>query len=253
MRTKLIINPKYDSLSNFIKELPNTFDKTGEIIYDGRNIIKVIPTDSITLNVKSFKVPNLVNQLVYDNFRVSKARRSFEYANILIEKGINTPSPIAYIEMKEAFLFKRSFYVSEQENFDGLMREFGTGELAGREILLSQFAQFTANMHQKEVLHLDYSPGNILYKKNDDKFLFYLVDLNRMYFGEVDMVMGCKSFRRLWGNEEMIRFIATEYAKARLFDIEKCVELTLNFHRKFWEYFTKKHPDKKAYVKTSTK
>lgn len=226
-----------------------TFEGQGEIIYDGRNIIKVITLDNkMAVNVKSFKTPNIINQLVYDNFRVSKARRSFEYANILFQNKINTPTPIAYIECKEGILFKQSYYISIQEDFDGLMREFRTGILKGREDLLKQFAQFTANMHNKNILHLDYSPGNILYKKEDQVYHFYLVDLNRMYFGEISMDLGCKSFRRLWGNDEMIEYIASEYAKARNFDEKKCTELTLLYHKKFWTYFSKKHPDKKAYL-----
>lgn len=252
MKTKIVINPRYQHLKEFIGNLPANFDNQGEVLFGGRNIIREILIGDLRLNVKSFKVPHLVNQLVYDNFRVSKARRSFEYANILQEKGINTPDPVAYLECKQGLRFMQSYYISIQEEFDGLMREFKTGELTGREDLLRQFAQFTANMHQKDVLHLDYSPGNILYKKEDQTYLFYLVDLNRMYFGDVSIDLGCKSFRRLWGNEEMIKFIASEYAKARNFNQDKCIELTLLYHKKFWEHFTKKHPDKTAYTQTLT-
>ncbi len=250
MKTKVVINPRYQDLKEFVYNLPTNFDTLGDVLFGGRNIIREIPIKNLRLNVKSFKVPNLINQFVYDNFRVSKARRSFEYANKLLEKGINTPSPVACVECKQGFLFKQSYYISVQENFDGLMREFKTGELIGRENLLSQFAKFTADMHQKEVLHLDYSPGNILYKRDNQTYHFYLVDLNRMYFGNISMDLGCRSFRRLWGNEEMIKFIASEYAKARNFDPDKCIELTLFYHKKFWEHFTKKHPDKKAYTLT---
>lgn len=251
MKTKIVINPKYQHLKEFIGNLHSNFDIQGEVLFGGRNIIRDIPIGDLRLNVKSFKIPNIINQFVYDNFRVSKARRSFEYANILLEKNINTPDPIAYIECKQGVRFMQSYYISIQEEFDGLMREFKTGELIGREDLLSQFARFTADMHQKQVLHLDYSPGNILYKKEDQTYHFYLVDLNRMYFGDITMDLGCQSFRRLWGNDEMIRFIASEYAKARNFNEDKCIELTILYHKKFWEYFTKKHPDKQAYTLTT--
>ncbi len=251
MKTKIIINPKYRHLEEFISNLPFNFDTQGEILFGGRNVVKDISVGNLRLNVKSFKIPHIINQFVYDNFRVSKARRSFEYANILLEKRINTPDPVAYLECKRGVRFSQSYYISIQEDFDGLMREFNSGELAGRESLLSQFAQFTADMHNKKVLHLDYSPGNILYKKENRTYDFYLVDLNRMYFGDISMDMGCECFRRLWGNEEMIKFIASEYAKARHFDQDKCIELTLLYHKKFWEYFTKKHPDTTAYISTS--
>jgi len=245
---KIVINPRFNNFESFMKNLPDTFDGQGEILFGGRNTIKVIQAEGIDLNVKSFKIPNLVNKIVYGNFRLSKARRSYDHAIILQEKKINTPSPIGFIEEKNLFFFRRSFYVCKQESFDGLMREFNHGKLQGRENLLSQFARFTADMHEKEVLHLDYSPGNILYKRKDDDFSFYLVDLNRMYFGTVSIEEGCRNFRRLWGNEEMIRFMASEYAKARGFDIEKCTELVLLHHRQFWIEFSKRHPGKKPYI-----
>jgi len=245
---KIVINPKYEFLRAFIKNLPTDFDKLGEIIYDGRNVIKVISVDGLNINVKWFKEPNFINRFVYGFFRKSKAKRSYQYANILLQKEINTPEPISYSEEKNLLGFKHSFYVSLQEDFDGLMREFKWGKLQGRENLLTQFAQFTASMHEKEVLHIDYSPGNILYKKQGDNYSFYLVDLNRMKFGKVSFDEGCANFRRLWGNDEMISFIASEYAKARGFNEKECVDLVLFYHKKFWENFSKRHKDKTPYI-----
>ncbi|MFR9164822.1 MAG: lipopolysaccharide kinase InaA family protein [Dysgonomonas sp.] len=167
---------------------------------------------------------------------------------MLIDKDINTPDPIAYIEERKGIEFSGSFYISVHEQFDGTMRELKFVKMEGQENLMKQFAVFTASMHEKEVLHLDYSPGNILYKKQDDEYSFYLVDLNRMYFGKVPMKEGCKSLRRLWGSDEMIAYIAAEYAKARGFDVGKTVELAMHYHRKFWQEFTRKHPDRQAYI-----
>lgn len=244
---KIVLNPKYEFLRDFVTNLPQTFEGQGEIIYDGRNIIKVIETPSLKVNVKSFQVPNIINKFIYGSLRESKAARSYKYAGILHENGIDTPEPIAYIEEQNGIVFGRSYFVTVQEDFDGLMREFQRGTLSGRENLLQQFAQFTARMHDRKILHLDYSPGNILYKKNGDEYRFYLVDLNRMYFGDVSMDRGCKSFCRLWGSDEMIAYIAAEYAKARNFDVNQCVELVQKYHRSFWIQFTKRHKDKSPY------
>lgn len=247
---KVVINPKYECLREFIVKLPDTFGSLGEVIYDGRNEIRVIEYKGFKLNVKSFKVPNIINRFVYGNFRESKAKRSFEYGNILIDNGINTPEPIGYIEERNLLAFKRSYYVSVHEEFDGMMREFKWGKLEGRESLLKQFACFTASVHEKNILHIDYSPGNILYKKQNDSFSFYLVDLNRMMFGKVSEDMGCKNFCRLWGSEQMLSYIATEYAKARGFETQKCIDLVLKYHREFWIKFTKKHKDRSPYEGT---
>lgn len=248
MRIHIDINPQFQYLEEFVRNLPDTFDTQGTTLFGGRNTIKQIQVGELQINVKSFKTPNIINRFVYGNFRASKARRSFEYANILIANNINTPAPIAYIELRSGICFDRSFYISVQEEFDGLMREFQKGSLSGREELLKQFAQFTADMHDKEILHMDYSPGNILYKKSGDKYQFYLVDLNRMYFGKISMEKGCENFRRLWGNKEMISYIAAEYAKARDFDIDKCIALTLSYHDEFWIKFSKRHKNKTPYI-----
>jgi len=245
---KTIINPGYEHLREFILNLPQRFNDLGEIVYQGRNQIRIIDIDGIRLNVKSFKVPNIINRIVYGNFRESKAKRSFDYANILLQNGINTPIPVAYMEEKTFLLFKRSYYISLHEDFDGMMRELKWGKIDGREPMLKQFAEFTASMHNKGILHLDYSPGNILYKKKDESYSFYLVDLNRMYFGDVSEDTGCKNFCRLWGNEDMLSYIAKEYAKARDFDEKKCIGLVLRYHREFWYKFTQKYKDKSPYI-----
>lgn len=245
---KIVINPKYEELRKFLLELPPVFGNLGEVTYQGRNQIRLIEYNGIKLNVKSFKVPNVVNRFVYGNLRKSKAERSFKYANALVDKNIDTPFPVAYIEERAFIVFKRSYYISIHEEFDGMMRELKWGKLEGREDLLKQFARFTASIHEKGVLHLDYSPGNILYKKQNDIFTFSLVDLNRMKFGEVSEDTGCRNLRRLWGNEEMLTYIAVEYAKARGFDEQRCVNSVLKYHQEFWRKFMKKHKDRSPYI-----
>lgn len=247
MRTNIIINPDFKQIEVSIQEIPYIFGHSGENIYEARNILKNIQAGDITLNIKSFKVPNVINQFVYGNFRPSKAKRSYEYALILQERGINTPAPVGYIEQKKGICFRNSYYISLFEEFDGMLRELRRGKLEGREDFLRQFARFTADVHDKEVLHIDYSPGNILYKRRQDRYEFYLVDLNRMHFGKVSMTDGCKNLQKLWGSEEMIRFIAREYAIARDFDPQECIDLTLEYHRQFWIKFSRGRKDRKPY------
>lgn len=246
---KIEVNPQYAYLRYFIETIPCIFEQQGVIDYSGRNTIKVIEHNGLLLNIKSFKVPHLVNRLVYTTFRKSKAMRAYEYGCRLIEKNINTPYPVAYIEIRKGCLLGQSFYISIHEKPDGMMREFYTGSLAGREDLLSGFAAFTADLHSKNILHQDYSPGNILYKKDTVGYSFMLVDINRMRFDQtVTLEEGCANLSRLWGNDEMISFIAKEYAKARKFDENKCISVVLeNFHG-FWTKNSKKHPQTKPYI-----
>ena len=246
---KVVINPKYQELEDFIEGLPMAFLQSGEVIYSGRNLLKTFDVKDLKLNAKSFKKPLWINQFMYATFRPSKAKRSYYYAFMLKERGFHTPDPVAYMEQKKHNLLKHSLYISIHEQFDGLMQEFRYGPMEGREELLRQFALYTASLHEKKVLHIDYSPGNILYKKNGDKYIFYLVDLNRMKFDKTIMLDdACFNFRRLWGSDEMITYIVKVYAEARNFDVDKCLAKTFEYRKKFWDNYIKQYPDWSPYA-----
>ena len=80
------------------------------------------------------------------------------------------------------------------------------------------------------ILHLDFSPGNILIKKTDENFIFKIVDINRMRFGEISLKQRLKSFSKLWAKDEDLRIIAKEYVRvASLTD--GAVEEILNYSK----------------------
>jgi Phosphotransferase enzyme family. len=129
------------------------------------------------------------------------------------------------------------------------MRELKTSFLSEKEELIKQFAKYTAGLHEQQILHLDYSSGNILYKKDGDDYIFYLVDLNRMEFDKpITMDTACFNFRRLWGSDDMIFLFIKEYAQNRNFDVEDCLKRTLYYRKRFWDNFTKKHPGSSPYI-----
>lgn len=248
-KEKIVINKDFDKIGDFIKGLSSYFQHSGEVIYKSRNIIKIFTENEINLNVKSFKTPHLINQFAYATFRESKAKRSYEYAQRLLGSGINTPTPIAYLEYTKPFRLISSFYVSEQISVEGEMRILQKGTFEQHKDIISQFAHFTAQLHEKKILHIDYSPGNILYKKEGKEYLFFLVDLNRMEFGkEIDIDKAAKNFRRLWGSDEMISFFAKKYAIARGLDEEDCVSLTMKYRSKFWKQLKRKYPNETPYL-----
>ncbi|MDR1556239.1 MAG: lipopolysaccharide kinase InaA family protein [Tannerellaceae bacterium] len=238
---KIVINPAYRHLEPFVRQLPRIFGKEGSLVYAGRNTIKVFEEKGISVNVKSFRLPCFLNGIVYGFFRPSKARRSYEYGLKLRAENILTPTPIAYIEQKRFGLLRGSYYLSAHLEYDGMLRELRTGTLSGREDLLRAFARFTAEIHQHQIFHKDFSPGNILYLRDGNDYRFYLVDINRMKFCPVGMEKGCKNLQRLWGSEEMLRFLAREYARCRHMDAADCENLTLRHHRHFWKKYSARH------------
>ena len=84
------------------------------------------------------------------------------------------------IEQFQSGLLSHSYYIC---CYDGgeTVRSLMDGKVEGNEDKLSAFARYTAALHQAGILHLDYSPGNILIHQNDaDEYSFSLVDVNRM-------------------------------------------------------------------------
>ena len=106
----------------FLDDIIINYDSKGEDYGNQkRNSLKLFKLNDKTLNVKSFRIPNVINQIAYRFFRKSKAQRSFEYAKQLQSLNVGTPQPIAYYEFKTLFLFKKSYYISEHLECDLLL------------------------------------------------------------------------------------------------------------------------------------
>ncbi len=226
---KIVINPEYKYLKDFIEKVPENFNSEGETIYNERNVIKVFSVGNKNLVIKSFRIPHLINQLAYAYFRSSKAERSFCNGMRLLENNIGTPAPVAYIESKQNGLFRQSFYICEKSRFDREFRELCHNSPTDQDDILTGFALFTADLHKKGVFHKDYTPGNILFGKVKDRYQFEIIDINRMKFCPVDIKMGCKNFDRLCIPDDMYLLIARNYAKARGFSEAECEKLIIKY------------------------
>lgn len=207
------INSKYKSLEKAILDIPRRFEEEGEVIENNRNVIKILEIEGVRFNVKSFKRPNIVNQFVYAYIRKGKAQRSFEYANILLEREVETPEPVACIVYRNIWGVTRSFYVSRQEEYDYIFRDLREKRPADMEFLLREFTRFTYHFHSRSIYFIDHSPGNTLIRREGKGVKFMLVDLNRIKFMEIPPLVGLKNFYRLNATDDMIDIIADEYAR----------------------------------------
>ncbi|MFC0605372.1 lipopolysaccharide kinase InaA family protein [Winogradskyella pulchriflava] len=212
---KYEINSSFLDIKDFLDDCISNFETKGEPFGDQkRNSLKLFYKDDLVINIKSFKIPNIFNQIAYRFFRKSKAQRSFEYALKLKELGIGTPEPIAYYEFRTPLLFKNSYYLSKQLECDLTYRELlNNPEYPDYENILRQFTRFTFDLHEKGIEFLDHSPGNTLISKSDNGYTFSLVDLNRMKFGEMDFDKRMKNFARLSKYKDMVELMSDEYAK----------------------------------------
>ncbi|MDR0940186.1 MAG: lipopolysaccharide kinase InaA family protein [Mediterranea sp.] len=240
--TNIDIAPAYESMRPFIERVPASFEEEGEVIYVGRNLIKKTEVDGTAINIKRYHVPSALNRVVYSFFRTPKGRRAFEYPRILLDKGFETPEPIAYIEERRGGLIAYSYFVSLQLPYRRDFYEFAEASAERYAEVAIAFARYTARLHEAGILHRDYSPGNILFDRPDDgAYHFALVDTNRMAFGPVSLERGCANFARLWGPIAFFELIAREYARARKADEARCVERVLAYRKKFWTRFSRKH------------
>ncbi len=212
---KRVFQETYRSFKNELDGFIQNFDTSGEDFGNqDRNSLKLFHLNGQVVNIKSFRVPNLINQVAYKFFRKSKAQRSFEYANKLTSLNVGTPEPIAYYEFKTLFLFKKSYYISEQLDCDLTYRELTTNfDFPDYENILRAFTRFTFDLHEKNIHFLDHSPGNTLIKKTRKEYNFFLVDLNRMEFKTLDFETRIKNFSKLTIHRYMVEIMSDEYAK----------------------------------------
>jgi len=239
---KYILSPSVKPNENKVLQSISNFKTTGKLFGDGkRNVIKLFELEGLTMNIKSFKTPNLINKIAYRYFRKSKARRSFEFATLLLEKEIGTPQPLAYLENYDWIGLKDSYYASEHLECDLTYRELvEIPSYPDHENILRQFTRFSYSLHQKGIEFKDHSPGNTLIKKNaEGQYDFFLVDLNRMSFHEkMSFDLRMKNLRRLTPLKEMVAVMSNEYAKlsgeSESLIFETLWKYTADFQEKFY-------------------
>lgn len=214
MRAQYEYQPRYQSLKNSFESIREIFAGDNHSIHKARNELKIVQMDGVKTVVKSFKVPHLLNRIVYTRLRRSKAYKSYHNALRLRELGIATPEPIALIEFFESGLLCESYFISEHFDYDFTIRTPLLEPLKDREEIFTAFAAYTYGLHQKGVWHLDYSPGNILIKRHDGGYTFSIVDINRMEFrDEITPLEGCGNFNKLWASDGELEIMGREYAR----------------------------------------
>ena len=247
---KIITASKFELDKESLLNLISNFDSIGNVFGNqNRNTIKVVSFGDLLLNIKSFKPPGLLNKIIYGHFRKTKAVRSYNYANTLIEKGIGTPQPIACLEDSDIIGLTNSFYVSEHINADLTFRELvEEPDFIDHEQILRQFVRFTHQLHEAEILFKDHSPGNTLILKKGDRYNFYLVDLNRMDFKNLTFQERMKNFSRLTPKKEMISVMSDEYASLTGMDYQLVFNEMWKQTSKFQEKFFRKRRLKRKFL-----
>ena len=205
------LNDSYQNFQDCLLNIKDHFNKIKNNIHKARNELKILTCSDIEIVVKSFKIPNIFNKVIYTFFRDSKAKKS--YYNSLKLKDF-TPKPIGYIEFFKNGLLDESYFISERFDYDFTIREpLLDSNFIQREQVLQAFARFSFSLHNEGIFHKDFSPGNILIKKKNNSYSFKVVDINRMRFLTLTVNDRARNFSKLWASDKDLNIIATEYAK----------------------------------------
>ena len=226
----LVIHQDFEELRDFILSLPERFERNeGVVIHKGRNELRKMKYNGREYVVKSFHRPNFINRFVYGIFRPSKAKRSYDHADMYLKIGVGTPRPVGYLNVRSGLLFDRSYYVSCLSTCPYVYNDLFKQKFEYEEEVLREIGRVTAILHEHGYAHKDYGRENILFQKVPGGIKLEIVVLNRMFIGTIGMKAGCKNFERLPATPQMHRWMAEEYAKVRGFDAEKCFELMVSY------------------------
>lgn len=230
----IYVNPDYNDVAEFMETLPERFDAgEGEVIYKGRNEVRLMKWGERNLVVKSFTKPYIINRIAYGILRGSKAKRSYLNAMSFLSIGVGSPHPVAYMDVRDGILLDKSYYVSLMSPCPYVYVDLFSTQSEYCEAVCREIGRITAILHNNGFAHKDYSRRNILFKiQEDGKVYLEIVDLNRMTKGKIDFRDGCKNFERLPATPQMQRWMAEEYAAGRGFDADECYKLIVDFRKK---------------------
>jgi Lipopolysaccharide kinase (Kdo/WaaP) family len=231
--------------------IQNFNEKGQDFVIGKRNSIKIFSYQNKTINIKSFRIPILINGFIYKYIRKSKAKRSFENANFLLSKGIGTPKPIAFYENFYGIFLRESYYISEHMKPDFVFKDiFAPPANLDLDKILRGIARFSFELHENGIEFLDHTPGNSLVIVDENgNYNFSLVDLNRMNFHEnLSLEKRIKNMCRLTPNHQMISVICDEYAKISNQNKENIEKMMFIFSDNFYKRFERKKVLKKKFL-----
>ncbi len=163
------------------------------ILRKARNAIWTIPDPRDASRKLVIKQPVKMHfhKKLLDRFRPSKALRSWNGANELLRRGIETAQPIAYFEQVGDASLTNNYYVCEHVEADFSVRKIFSAFASGgktyqgvaEEDAYRQLCDYLFTMHSRGVFFRDLSGGNILVKKSaNNKLAFPLIDTGRAHF-----------------------------------------------------------------------
>lgn len=163
------------------------------LLRNARNAVWTIPDPTDATKKLVVKQPARVRpyKRLLNRFRPPKALRSWNGANELLRRGIETARPVAYFEKIGDTSLIQNYYICEYVETDFSARKifsaFAAGEKTYQEITeedaYSQLCDYLIAMHNRGIYFRDLSGGNILIRKSEtNKLIFSLIDTGRAHY-----------------------------------------------------------------------
>lgn len=240
----------HDNFTNRCETILQLFDGSDEIVQAGRNTLKRITFEGSVSVVKAFRVPSFPQNYSYGLFSKSKAKKSYDNANRLLELGFITPAPVGYVEFKTGGKLLNSYYICDFASDVKTLHELWNEQVIPASELIEEFAAFCFQLHSKGVLHRDFNPKNVLVSKVDDKRTFSMVDINRITWGEnISLEKAIESLSRLPFSKATRTLMLKKYAKLSDVDLERCLALLKKSEAKTERYFRNKRRLRRIFPK----
>ncbi len=204
------IHPRFNlsSLREVLSSGSRLLDEPGvRYLESARNRIALVslpgPENSrIDCIIKEF-TPRGIDKLK-SAFLPSKALKAWRGSWALIEAGIDTPLPVAFLENHSRFFLDHALFlaaaVPEADEVRTLLRSLQAKEL---DALIQGLANLAHKCHRAGILHRDLSDGNVLVRRSarEKGFVptdFVMLDTNRVrYQKRIGRIRGIKNLIRL--------------------------------------------------------
>lgn len=223
---RIILNPKYEFLREYLSQLEEHFDKEGKEIHRDRNVLRILRHEGLVLCVKRYGPTSLTNSLAQRIYKDSKGKKAYFNPMHLRERGIDSPEPVAFVKYNKGILRTTTYFVCLYSHYRYNMNDVATLDSDEKKLVTENFARFAARLHKNGFLHRDFSSSNILYDFINGRYRFTLIDTNSIRSGRpIHIERGCANLAKLSGDDEFFKILAQHYAEARDFNAEKCFEL----------------------------
>ncbi|MEO6035431.1 MAG: lipopolysaccharide kinase InaA family protein [Verrucomicrobiota bacterium] len=155
-----------DTLESILRE-PDAFLANVPLLLKNGTSSTVGRSDGFVLKRSNLKKPQ---NLFFDLFRSSRARRAFRLARHLELLQIATPRPIAMAERRRCGLVVRSYFAMEE-----VLQPTAFSNLTGnRRVFIERLAELIAKLHDEGFAHRDLREANILFRLDGEPSLIDL-------------------------------------------------------------------------------